>query len=516
MRKTKPVYKQTSFDTAVRNPERYKDILYVLKDFEGKILNDHNLLLIVKSLYTEGLVNSSELDRNASEAKFIEQIIKINSTRKADGGFPAGYCSRFWTYVRTLCELGFVYAQYNKEFKLSYFAKLLINKEIDEQEAFSIQAIKYNRKSPYRNVTNDFNFFTFILKILLKLREKGKALSYEQFIVATFNKDGNVDDFLKLIEATIFKDEEFVYDYLSKNYEKVNNFQTTIKDYPDVVRRLFIISGFISIKYQGIRLIQINENKLEYIKELLSINFSLTEEAKKNPELHFIELLKKDIEFFAVINKYRRTDEINPEIYRNKLEELIISHGITEEILIKLIENIGSKSNIIEEFREIPAPLKLEFFISLLIVLKYKTQFKIKPNYKADHLGKPYSHAPGNIGDIEVFSDEVYWLIEVTLIRNKIQQLNNETTSCIRHLSSNEQFKSYNAKYLSFLAPFIHEDTRNYYDSQIIMQKISNIKDLFINCYSISEFVEITTKGNNIENMREYSIELINKIKKEL
>ncbi len=46
-------------------------------------------------------------------------------------------------------------------------------------------------------------------------------------------------------------------------------------------------------------------------------------------------------------------------------------------------------------------------------------RFAIRPNYKADHIGKPYSHAPGNKGDIEIFSKQIYWLIEVTLIRNK-------------------------------------------------------------------------------------------------
>ena len=86
-------------------------------------------------------------------------------------------------------------------------------------------------------------------------------------------------------------------------------------------------------------------------------------------------------------------------------------------------------------FNDIPAPIRLEFFISLLIVIKYGSQLSIKPNYRSTNEGIPYSHAPGGIGDIEVFNDNFKWLLEVTLIRNRNQQLNHETTSVSRHFS---------------------------------------------------------------------------------
>ena len=159
--KRKATYKQMAFETAVRNPERYIGLLTALKNFEGQTLNDENLLKIVSHLYLVGEVSSNDIvitDKtkiNDIKAKVIE----VNNTRRADGGFPMGYQSRFWTYMRTPSELGFVFAQYGKEFKFSDIAKRLIEGKIDEQEAFSLQAIKYNRKSPYRNVSNNFNFF---------------------------------------------------------------------------------------------------------------------------------------------------------------------------------------------------------------------------------------------------------------------------------------------------------------------------------------------------------------------
>ena len=113
--------------------------------------NDANLLEIITHLYVVGEVSSSHIRiTNSITAEEIkESVIKVNSTRNADGGFPKGYASRFWTYMRTLSELGFVYALYRKPLKLSLMAKRLIKEEVDEQEAFSMQAMKYNRKSPY-------------------------------------------------------------------------------------------------------------------------------------------------------------------------------------------------------------------------------------------------------------------------------------------------------------------------------------------------------------------------------
>ena len=512
-----PTYKQMAFDTSVRNPERYIDILTTIKDFEGKILDDNTLLDIVSTLYLEGIVTSNEIiiDSTTTINAIKDLVIKVNSTRNADGGFPKGYQSRFWTYMRTLSELGFVYARYKKEFKFSKIAKLLIDRKIDEQEAFSIQAMKYNRKSPYRNVSNDFNFFKFILRVLLKLKEQHKSLSYEQFIVATFSENGNVEEFLKIIKNHKFKDYDTAFEFIKNNYDLKTNYKTTMQDYPDVVRRFFIISGFITIKYSGKKLIQINENKLDYIKDICSVEFELAENEKNDEILFFEKFESYNDVFLNLVYKYREQDKIEGEIYTRQLFNIIKEYKITEDIIIESINKIGTKTTVIEEFKEIPEPLKLEFFISILIALKYKNNFVIRPNYKTDHIGKPYSHAPGNIGDIEVFSKTIYWLIEVTLIRNKTQQLNHETTSVIRHLFSNKEFTNCFIKYLSFIAPQIHQDTKKFFDYQIVQSKMEKY-EIYIKPYSIEEFINVISNVKVLEDMEQYTSEVINDFKSKL
>lgn len=100
-----PKLKQMAFDTAIRNPERYRHILQVLVPFEGQVLDDEVLLNIVSTLYLKGLVSSRDviIDENQTEIDDVlkQQVKNVNATRKGDGGFPKGYAARFWTYANT-------------------------------------------------------------------------------------------------------------------------------------------------------------------------------------------------------------------------------------------------------------------------------------------------------------------------------------------------------------------------------------------------------------------------------
>jgi hypothetical protein len=271
-----------------------------------------------------------------------------------------------------------------------------------------------------------------------------------------------------------------------------------------VVRRVFIISGFITIRFVGKKLIQINESKLKYIQKLLKFDFKFTEEEKTEPLSYFNKLNTQNKALLSLVQSARKEDIIDGEKYVNKIFSIIDDYKINEDIILESIDKIGTKRTVIDEFKEIPEPLKLEFFISILIALKYGKKYAIRPNYKADHIGKPYSHAPGNKGDIEIFSEELYWLIEVTLIRNKTQQLNHETANVIRHLYSNEEFSDRLIKYLSFVAPVIHQDVREFFDYSIVKSR-SNDYDVSLKPYDLQEFVGVTQVCENFEDMENYT-----------
>lgn len=517
-KKRESTYKQLAFDTAVRNPERYKDILSSIVDFDGRNLDDACLLDVLKNMYKNKIVTSAKIDicKNLSDEELKNKIKTVNLTRNADGGFPKGYQSRFWTYMRTLSEFGFVYARYNKPLKLSDVTKALIENKIDEQEAFSIQSMKYNRKSPYRNVSNDFNYFKFIIKVLLKLKEQNKGLSYYELILSMYNKEGNVNKFLSEITINNFNNETALYEYIKEKYHDVNKIKTIFKDYPDVIIRVLRITGFITIKSKGLLYFYINENKVDYIKELINIVFSYTEEEKFDDLKYFEKNNDSDInnQLLSLVRKYQEKEqkEFDVVTYSKKIKDVIDVFEIEEDEIITLINNLqrSNKEPRIKEFKYIPEPLKLEFYISILIYMKYGNEFIINPNYKIDSIGIPISHAPGNKGDIEVYNKEKYWLIEVTLIRNKAQQQNNETTTTIRHL----KIIKHNKKYLSFVAPYVHDDTENYYKYSLVSENNDKKNMVYLKSYNIEEFLEITKQKLNLENMELYTKETFKEFSK--
>lgn len=502
----KPRYKQMSLETAVRNPERYKDILSILVEYENAVLNDENLLEIVTHLYREGIVSALRYDFDRmSKSEQKNTVKKVNSTRRADGGFPKGYASRFWTYVRTLSEFGFLYATYNEKLIISNIAKLLVKEEIDDQIAFATQAAIYNRKSPYRNVSNDYNYFKFITKALIKLNEMNRTLSYEQFVISLFSKEGNVDDFIKEISINSFNDDISVYEYLVENYQVNNKIGTVTKDYPDAVIRLLKITGFISIKYAGKIKIMINHDKLEFIEKIFSTDYIFSDEQKLNRSLFYKQFVVYSHQLLKTTASW--TVESQEDIHI-KLKKVVDEYNIDIPKISLLLTNFAAKKD--REFKYVPDPLKLEFYLSILLYLVYGQNHIVAPNYKVDSLGMPISHAPGNHGDIYVYSDVMNWLIEVTMIRNKQQQLNNETTSVIRHLEEDER-----DSFLSFVAPFVHPDTRAFYDNEII-RMLLNDKLVYLETYSIGDFVDKALNNEIHDSMKKHTTDIISSVRKKL
>ena len=47
-------------------------------------------------------------------------------------------------------------------------------------------------------------------------------------------------------------------------------------------------------------------------------------------------------------------------------------------------------------------------------------EYEYKPNYLCDEAGIPYSHAPGNIGDIEIFNNTWKIFYTVLILKNVI------------------------------------------------------------------------------------------------
>jgi hypothetical protein len=517
----KRLFKGMSLEVAVRNPERYLGILKVFSLFNGKVLDDNCILEIYIALYTNKVIESNKLKDSDLTHNFLASFIKTSITHNNEWGFPTGYQAAFTRYLKTLSEFGFIYSQYNEVFELSQVAKLLLENELTLSEAFALQSLKFWRKSPYRRVLNDFNYFKFIVGVLFNLSLTNRRLTYNEFVFSLFSIDGDVSSFVKtILGLKLGNNSKKAYRLIkktnnltNKNYGKVPKFDTVFRDYANSVFRLLQLTGFITVESQGLILLTINKNRIDLFNELNKIISEPNNDQKEDAHLYYLLLQNISSQEFNLLKKYREKEDLSTELYNSKLSKLIsdysLDKGYLSDYLLELAQNKDDKKC----FWFIQAPLKLELLLTLFVYSCYGDTFMYKPNYKCDDAGIPYSHAPGNIGDIEIYNSDVYWLLEATLIRNKVQQMNYETINLFRHISK----KIYSKKYLSLVAPFIHEDTKLLINTATIINLIeTNGLNLYSNAENIDEFVK---GGLNKENLQKNEINtsaVINNLKNNL
>ena len=398
VRHGKRLYKQMAMEVAVRNPERYPAVLAIIAKYEGKILDDACILDIYADLFIRGAVESKNIDIDTMSREDIKFYIKTKVSHNNEWGFPTGYQAAFTRDLKTLSELGFVYTQYEDEIRISAVSKALLSGQLELSEAFALQCMRFWRKSPYRRVLNDYNFFEFILKVMSELKRSGRSLSYPQFILSLFSDDGNIDDFIKTLSTVKSgNDIDATYRYITEKYSekdkehaKVLKQHSVIDDYGNTVFRVLQLTGLISVENKsGLLLISINEDRYNFLQYLLSQKFGITEEAKESEELYFLELGALPDELKNGIISHRGKESSIISNYNTTLDKVVKDHAITEAKVIAWIKALSS-DNKDKIFWYIQKPLKLEFYISILIYLKYGNEYAVKPNYKADDKGIPY------------------------------------------------------------------------------------------------------------------------------
>ncbi len=518
----KRYYKQMALEVAVRNPERHEGILQTFNKFEGKVLDDNVILDIYSQLYLDGVITANALKGTNLTKRYIRCWIKENCNHNNEWGFPTGYQAAFTRYLKTLSEFGFIYAQYCQELHLSPIAKALINGKITLSEAFAVQSMRFWRKSPYRRVLNDFNFFEFIIDSLLRLKTKGHSMSYNQFLIGLFSDDGNIDNYLQLLEDNkIGLNEDKAYSLVCKKYNKIDNLHSKVTkqksafhDYGNTVFRLLQLTGFINVNHNTILTISPNSTRIDFYNALKAQKFTLSESAKDNEKEYFATIGSFDDKLENLVLSFRHTNDTSQENYKTKIQNIICSYKLTkksiEESLLKL--SVGSKTNK-DIFWFIQDPVKFEFLLTLYAYYYLGDSFEYKPNYIYDEVGIPYSHAPGNIGDIEIFNTDQYWLIEATLIRNKNQQINNETVNLFRHISTSE----YSEKYITLVAPYIHDDTKLIFNIASVLTMIQRKStNLYSSTQTTEEFINDITMGNYFTFLQTHTRNFITDLRKHL
>lgn len=514
------LYKQMALEVAVRNPERYFEILKTFSQFRGVTLNDEGILEVFAQLYIDGILSTTKIDIASSSIAEVKNFITTNISHNNEWGYPTGYQAGFTRYLKTLSEFGFIYAQYNEPLRLSEVADAVVNGMLSLSEAFALQSLRFWRKSPYRRVLNDYNFFKFIIEVIRCRNEAGHKLSYPQFMLALFSDNGDVGSFIRIIEANriggsldnTFELVKRLYDRTDDEHAKVCKQSSAFNDYGNTVFRVLQLTGFITVEYQGVILLSINSNRIQLYNKLREIVPDIPESAKDDLKQYFETLGNLTHNMLQCIIESREIQKRSVDSYNVKLQNIVEAYSLNETILAKYLQEVSNGDNDRRAFWFMQEPLKFEFLLSLYLFVCYGDKFEYKPNYICDDAGIPYSHAPGNIGDIEVFSQGFYWLIEATLIRNKSQQINNETINLFRHIDNTYS----STKYMSLIAPNIHDDTKLLIRVATVISMLEQKNLIFAKPYSTDEYISNMSKRNCIGDMQNDTMAFVGELGKML
>lgn len=521
----KAKYKPLSFSTTLRNPNRIGKFLEQILPYEGKILSSeiiyeiiHNVIKnkLYWTVYEKSVGEYKEI-YNSEELSFTDEqvrdIIENSPQDHNESGFEHGWESRFHTWYMLLEEFGFVYYEKGKKIKVSNAGHMLVDayneEEVNEKKIQNILLncmVKYRTNNPFKKNLNSNAPLILLLKVLNLLKndkeENNSGLFRKELSILICYPNNDAENAYRLIKEIRKKygyqyGDEVIYDIClellgcitkedkeeNSNYFKMEKICTEAVD--DYIRKMRS-TGIISLRGNG-RFLDLNtfeENKIDYILK----NYDL-EKIYEDKEKYFDYMGEFD-GFFSEEEVIDHERELNVKL--NKLHEMA-NQFTKEEIFDELLTLSKRSDSKNDAFKYIAEPTRLEFLTSISLVQNLNCY--VEPNYSIDDEGFPTMTARGDCPDI-VCTDPKELIIaniEVTLMRGRAEQVNNEIIPIRRHILS--KTKEGKKVFGVFVAPIIHEDTK---EASLWYKHKDNI---LINTYDIPTFIQIIKNNSELRKL---------------
>jgi len=473
MNKRQSEYKPLLFTTTMRNPERLKDFLTVLAEYDGEILTNKIIDKVAKALIQKGLYQPMKIslavkDKWKNEIELskaeTEKVFSDNPQSHKEAGFEKGWSSRFDTWFKIAKELGLIWYWPNEKIKFSESGKMLLDKEKPENElmVFANAFAKYQRHNPFRRVLNKNVPLILLMQTIKLLNDdlecKGAGISRLEIPLLLCWKNDDAESLYREIKKLREK-----YGYLPSNevilefcYGLLNETKrddnSILGDYPDDFIRKMRLTGLFSLRGGG-RFIDINTKESATVDYILK-NYVSYKEFETEKEF-FDYIGKVDHDLIATLSVFKAPAKTT----KAELEKWV-KHYAWESIKNELLNLAQKKSSEDEILRVIEQPLRLEFLTSLAILKKLPNVI-VKPNFVSDDEGLPTSFASGGSPDIECLENKGTVLVEVTLLTGTQQHIR-ESFSVHRHLE--EYVKNGTKSYSVFISPKSFIDTERYFN----------------------------------------------------
>lgn len=486
-------YKPLLYTTTMRNPGRLKYMLYILNQFEGRILDDELATEICGETIRYGLYrpmkklasvqqkwqtsDQGEFSEELLTDQEVELMIRNNPQSHKEAGFEKGWPSRFATIFDLTKELGLAWYKPGEPIVISSLAHHLLKSiEVDineaenyvsyevvqpeyEQQVFLQAFAKSQRRNPFVRVLNDNVPLILLLQTIRKLNadpaQNGCGILRRELPLLIFWKNNDADALYRRIvelrrEHRYDASDEVIIDIcideIMEGCFKEFKPKSIMDEYPDEFIRKMRMTGLFSLRGAG-RFIDINRNEnatVDYILQHYSSYSHYTDEREYFDYMAELDanLVHMTAQPIRVNNSERLLDEwltvYSWSIIKNELSNLSARRNSTDSVL-KLLN----------------APSRLEFLTALAIKSKMP-DVRVVPNYCCDDTGLPTSTAGGNKGDIECYERQNGVLVEVTMATGRTQTMM-EVWPIERHL---DEFQRERKAQCIFVAPSIFSDSQ--------------------------------------------------------
>lgn len=467
-----PEYKPLLFTTTLRNPERLKWFLGVLKNYNEHVLTNELAEKIAGELIRIGLYKPTKLSiivKNKMKNniplsdKEVAKALEDNPQNHKEAGFEKGWPSRFDTWFKIAKELGFVFYKMGEKISFSEIGLRLVDNEHPEfeQQAFLNAFVKYQSNNPFRRVLNENVPLILLLEVIHKLNAdknfNNTGISKLELPLVIYWKNEDAEKLYLRIKK-LRKDfgftpsweviSEICRNEIMEGKDIIRDNESIMVDYPDEFIRKMRLTGLISLRGGG-RFIDINKNeqaKVDYVIKNYSKYKKFDTEEK-----YFKYLSNIDNNLVSVVSKKITISE--QDQYLKKWVGIYTWDIIRAELL-----NLSNKQFTKDEILKYLAnPVRLEFLTALAVKSKFPN-VNVIPNYPVDDEGIPTSTAGGvgNTGDIECYENINGILIEVTMSEGRTQTMM-EVWPISRHL---EEFRKKSKNSMCyFIAPSIFSDS---------------------------------------------------------
>lgn len=339
--------KPISFDTTLRNPSRIPQFISILKNYEGKIIDNELALELEAEIISQKIFEPTEKtlgtyikqsdnkfsfladDQSKEAPKKVKQIfkewqsgdpgsvdlgkiiylLKNTTTFHKERGWKGGWESRIHTQFNFLNELGLVKVIKNKKIAISDNANLMIHEyknghpkseeydESYEQSAFLNAFSKYQINNPFRSNTIKVNFFPLVLNVIKYVDEK-------------YDRHGISRQDLPFIIAWGNNNYEALGDYIMEFREKFKYNTSSYEVYEYAINLLDDTTSNTTLKKASKEFIEQKKSDYKYEK----IMFETPDEVIRKLRLTMLISLK-GAGYFIDINK-NETDKINHVVSR--------------------------------------------------------------------------------------------------------------------------------------------------------------------------------------------------------